>query len=174
MTDHPPILSIVGRSNSGKTTLIVKLLPWLSARGWRVGTLKHDVHGFTMDHEGKDTYRHFEAGARRVVIAGTTELALRERLDEPPEREAVVERFFKGMDLVIAEGYKTGRWPKIEVVRSALSSRPLCLGDETLVALVTDLPAPPPVPAFGLEDVEALGSWIERRFLKGPREGERP
>ena len=87
-----------------------------------MGALKHDVHGFTMDHEGKDTYRHFEAGARRVVIAGTTELALRERLDEPPEREAVVERFFKGMDLVITEGYKTGRWPKIEVVRSALSS----------------------------------------------------
>ncbi len=167
MASSVPVLSIVGRSNSGKTTLIVKLLPWLTARGWRVGTIKHDVHGFTMDHEGKDTYRHFEAGADRVLIAGAGEIAFRQRAPEPQEREALVARFFDGVDMVITEGYKTGDWPKVEVVRSERSTDPLCLGEATLRALVTDVPCDCSVPAFGLEDVEGLGRWIEETFLGG-------
>ncbi len=169
MASPVPVLSIVGRSNSGKTALIERLLPWLAARGWRVGTLKHDVHGFRMDHEGKDTYRHFQAGSRRVVIAGPSEVALRERVEAPLEAGALVERFFGGMDLVITEGYKTGSWPKVEVVRAARSPEPICLGDETLAAVATDVPGPWPVPSFGLEDAEGLGGWIERCFLGGRR-----
>lgn len=165
MPKSVPVISIVGRSNSGKTTLIEELLRWLTRRGWRVGTLKHDVHGFTMDHEGKDTYRHFEAGAERVAIAGAGEVAVRERVFGPPEREALVERFFGEMDLVITEGYKTGDWPKIEVVRSARSSDPICLEDGTLKALVTDVKGSWPVPAFALDDVPAVGAWIEEHFL---------
>jgi molybdopterin-guanine dinucleotide biosynthesis protein B len=164
-----PVLSVVGRSNSGKTTLIVKLLQWLTARGWRVGTIKHDVHGFTMDYEGKDTYRHFNAGADRVLIAGAGEIAFRQRAQDPPEREALVGRFFDGVDMVITEGYKTGDWPKIEVVRKARSTEPLCLGDSTLRAVVSDMEGPFPVPAFGLDEVDRLGLWIENSFLGGRR-----
>ncbi len=167
MASAVPVLSVVGRSNSGKTTLIVKLLPWLTARGWRVGTIKHDVHGFTMDHEGKDTYRHFEAGADRVLIAGAGEIAFRQRAQEEQEREALVARFFDGVDMVITEGYKTGDWPKVEVLRSGRSRHPLCLGDATLKALVTDVAGDYPVPVFGLDDVSGLGRWIEATFLEG-------
>ncbi len=167
MASAVPVLSVVGRSNSGKTTLIVRLLPWLTARGWRVGTIKHDVHGFTMDHEGKDTYRHFEAGADRVLIAGTGELAFRQRAPEAQEREALVARFFDGVNMVITEGYKTGDWPKVEVLRSERSRHSLCLGDATLRALVTDVPGDYPVPVFDLEDVDGLGRWIEETFLGG-------
>ena len=165
----PKVLSIVGRSNSGKTTVIERIVPRLSARGWRVGTLKHDVHGFQMDHEGKDTYRHFASGALRVAIAGPSELAYRERLDGPLASEAVVARFFEGMDLVLTEGYKAGEWPKIEVVRAARSRESLCAQDPTLRALVTDLPGPWPVPAFGLDDAESLAIWVEREILGGKR-----
>ena len=165
MSERVPVLSVVGRSNSGKTTLIEKLLPWLTARGWRVGTLKHDVHGFTMDHEGKDTYRHFEAGAERVLIAGPRELAFRERVTLPLERETLIEKFFEGLDLVITEGYKTGDWPKIEVVRAARSIEPICLEDETLMALATDVKGSWPVPTFELDDAQAIGSWIETQLL---------
>lgn len=166
MNPAPPVVSVVGRSDSGKTTLIVKLLPWLSARGWRVGTVKHDVHGFTMDHEGKDTYRHFEAGAGAVLIAGPGEIAYRERTSATAPAAELVERFMGGFDLVITEGYRTGSWPKVEVVRSARSREPLCLEDPCLRALVTDLRGPFPVASFGLDDVEALGLWLEGEFLR--------
>ncbi|MGC8762035.1 MAG: molybdopterin-guanine dinucleotide biosynthesis protein B [Acidobacteriota bacterium] len=162
----PRVLSIVGKSGSGKTTLLEALLPRLKARGLKVGTLKHDVHGFRMDHEGKDTYRHFAAGADRVVIAGPGETALRERCGEPPAAEALVERFMEGMDLVLTEGYRTGSWPKVEVVRRARSERPLCAGDPRLVALVTDLPGPWGVRVFGLGEAEALAAWIAEEFLE--------
>jgi molybdopterin-guanine dinucleotide biosynthesis protein B len=163
----PKVLSIVGRSNSGKTTLIERLIPKLTGRGWKVGTLKHDVHGFRMDHEGKDTDRHYESGALRVAISGPAELAYRERLAAPLASETVVARFFEEVDLVLTEGYKTGSWPKVEVVRSARSPQPLCAGDPTLRAVVTDLPGPWPVPAFGLEETDALARWVEREFLGG-------
>lgn len=165
----PKVLSVVGRSNSGKTTVIERVVSLLVARGWRVGTLKHDVHGFEMDHEGKDTYRHFESGAHRVAIAGPFELAYRERLGSPVESGAVVARLFEGMDLVLTEGYKTGSWPKVEVVRAARSPEPLCVGDPTLRAVVTDLPGPWPVPAFRLDDADGLANWVEREFLGGER-----
>jgi len=162
----PRVLSIVGKSGSGKTTLIEALLPLLKARGLKVGTLKHDVHGFRMDHEGKDTYRHFAAGADRVVIAGPGETALRERCAEPPPAEALVARFMEGMDLVLTEGYRTGAWPKVEVVRRARSEGPLCAGDRHLVAVVTDLPGPWEVRSFALDDAEALAAWIAGEFLQ--------
>lgn len=164
--DGPRVLSIVGRSGSGKTTLIEALLPFLKARGLNVGTLKHDVHGFRMDHEGKDTFRHFAAGADRVVIAGPGETALRERRSEPPEAQTLVARFMEGMDLVLTEGYRTGSWPKVEVVRRARSESPLCAEDPSLVALVTDLPGPWGVRTFALGDVEALAAWIVEEFLR--------
>ncbi len=166
-TSHPAVLSIVGRKDSGKTALLEHLVRHLTLRGWRVGTFKHDAHGFRMDYEGKDTDRHFQAGANRVLIASDTELAFRRRLTEPLQREALLSHFFQGLDLVITEGYKTGPWPKIEVVRSKRSPEPLCLHDPTLIALFTDLERPFPVPVFELGKPEALAAWVEERFPRG-------
>jgi len=165
MPDFPRVLSIVGRSGTGKTTLVEGLLPWLISRSWRVGTLKHNAHAFRMDHEGRDTYRHFEAGAERVAVAGPGEFAYRERLRVGANPETLIERFFQGLDLVLTEGYKTGPWPKVEVVRAAVSREPTCLKNPGLRALVTDVPGTFPIPVFGLQDVEGLGHWIEKVIL---------
>lgn len=159
------VVSVVGSSGSGKTTLLEGLIPWLIGRGWRVAVLKHDAHRFQIDREGKDTARLFDAGARQVAIAGQGEIALRERVEGRSEPEELVRRLFHDIDLVLTEGYKTGGWPKIEVVRGAHGGDPGCLDDPTLRAVVSDLDRRWPVPAFELGDVESVGEWIESEFL---------
>jgi molybdopterin-guanine dinucleotide biosynthesis protein B len=133
-----PIISIVGRSNSGKTTLIEKIIPELKKRGYKVGTIKHDAHGFEIDYEGKDTYRHFKAGTDTVVIASSKKMALIKRLNHSLSLDELVERFFQDMDIVITEGYKTQDKPKIEVFRSEVHDKPVCTDEDNRIALVSD------------------------------------
>ena len=113
-----PVVSIVGqRSNSGKTTLLVKLLAEAKRRGWRVAAVKHDVHGFEMDKPGKDTWRFAQAGADVVVISSPEKMAMIEKVQEERTLEQVLERI-RDVDLIFTEGYKHGNQPRIEVFRS--------------------------------------------------------
>lgn len=163
-----PIVSIVGNSGSGKTTLIEKLIPILKKRGWRVGTIKHDVHGFEIDHEGKDTWRHQRAGADATCISSPEKLALIRRLKSEYSLERLeAEVLRSGLDLILTEGYKKEDKPKIEVFRSAQGGEPVCLGDPTLVALATDAELELGVPRFHMDDAEGLAAFIEERFLTG-------
>ena len=95
-----PIVSIVGKSDSGKTTLLVKLIPILKRKGYRVATIKHDVHGFEMDREGKDTYRHFHCGADAVLISSPRKIALIKRIEQEAPLDALAEQFYPDMDIV--------------------------------------------------------------------------
>ncbi|HEY66503.1 MAG TPA: molybdopterin-guanine dinucleotide biosynthesis protein B [Caldilineae bacterium] len=160
----PPIIAIVGRSGSGKTTFMEKLIPELKARGWRVGVIKHHGHTSPLDQPGKDTWRHAEAGADRVAIASSVELALFERLSRCPAPTEIVARFFTDMDIILAEGYRQSELPKIEICRAARSSELLCEPDE-LLAIMSDLRFPISVPQFDLEDVAGVADLIEARFL---------
>lgn len=158
-----PIISIVGKSESGKTTLIEKLIPELKKRGYRIGTIKHAHHGFQIDREGKDSFRHKAAGADMVIVASPESIAMvknggGETLDSASE-------YFSGMDIVITEGYKRENKPKIEVFRKARHREPLCRDDNNLVALVTDDDMDLNVPRFGLEDIKDLADFIEKKFL---------
>ena len=162
----PPILSIVGVSDSGKTTLIVKLVPELKRRGYRIGTIKHDAHGFEIDYEGKDTYRHFHAGADAVAISSSAKMALIKRLEEPLSLYEIVDRFLGEMDLVITEGFKRMDAPKIEMYRSVLNDGPICTDEDNRIAVVGDVRVPVDVPQFDLDDVQGVADFIERRFLK--------
>ena len=164
-THQPPLLSIVGASGSGKTTLIEALLPWLRARGVRVAVLKHDSHGFQIDHAGKDTDRIFRAGARQVAIAGPEEIALRERVDEEEDARTLANRLFHSVDLVLTEGYNTGPWPKIEVLRQGAGDELRCRGDAHLKLVVTDRKDEFSVPALGLDDVQGVGEWVLREMV---------
>jgi len=159
-----PIISVVGKSDVGKTTLLVKLIPELKARGYRIATIKHDTHGFDIDRPGKDTWKHAEAGADIVAISSPTKVAFIEKVERELTLDEVASRI-KGVDLIITEGYKRGDKPKIEVHRKALGEGLLCT-EEELLAVVTDEPLPLNVPLFGLDDVAGLADFIEARVLK--------
>jgi molybdopterin-guanine dinucleotide biosynthesis protein MobB len=163
----PPIVSIVGKSNTGKTTLIEKLIPLLVARGWRVGTIKHDAHSFDVDHPGKDTWRHREAGAAVVALSSAERLFVTRTLSAPPSLAEIVASAFAGhVDLVVTEGYKRGGAVKIEVHRNARSDALICdPAVDDLVAVVSDRAWEVGVPVFGLDDAEAIVEFIVTRFL---------
>ncbi|HWI52622.1 MAG TPA: molybdopterin-guanine dinucleotide biosynthesis protein B [Symbiobacteriaceae bacterium] len=161
-----PILSIVGCGKCGKTTLVERLVAELTRRGFAIGTLKHDVHGFNMDHEGKDTWRHKQAGARAVCIIGPDQVAV---IRSTPEREfsafdAV--KLLGPVDLVITEGFKRAGFPKIEIFSSVRNEGELlCAGDPLLLAVAGDLPVETSLPRFDWNDISALADFVEGRFL---------
>jgi len=163
-----PIVCIVGRSDSGQTTLIEKIIGELLARGFRVGTIKHDTHGFDIDHEGKDSYRLFHAGSEATAILSPQKTALVRREREEMSLRAVASSFMPGYDIILAEGFKRQDRPKIEIVRSAVGSDPLCAPKgEGLVALVTDTDIPGyDVPRFGLDDVAGVCDFLAETFMK--------
>ncbi|MGB9661270.1 MAG: molybdopterin-guanine dinucleotide biosynthesis protein B [Moorellaceae bacterium] len=158
-----PIISVVGKSDSGKTTLLTKLLPELKARGYRVATIKHDTHGFDIDRPGKDTWKHAEAGADIVVISSPAKVALIEKVPRELTLDEVAARVW-GVDLIITEGYKRGDKPKIEVHRAAVGGDLLCT-EEELLAVVTDEPLPVNVPTFDWDEVAGLADLIEQKVL---------
>ncbi len=159
----PPVISIVGRSGSGKTTLIERLLPELTRRGYRVGTIKHTHHEVRSDREGKDSARHRAAGAATVVLASEREIALFKDAAQP--RLDALLRYFDDVDLVITEGYKRERRPKIEVLRRDIGNELLCRFDPTLIAVAADMTLEASVPVFALDDAAGLAGFIAERFL---------
>ena len=150
--NHPAVLAVSGVHNSGKTTLLEKLLPILKRKGLKVGVIKHDGHDFTPDVPGTDSYRLREAGAEGVAVYSDNRYLLTElfRLTEQ-DLLALFERH--GYDLVLLEGYKSSGWPKIEVVRKAVSDTPVSFQP---LAIVGDIPGAD----FGLDEPEALADWI--------------
>lgn len=164
----PPIISIVSKKNAGKTTLLEKLIPALCQRGYRVGTIKHDYHGFEIDHEGKDTWRHKQAGARTVVISSPRKIAMIKDIDREIDLDQIVATYFQDMDLVITEGYKKEGKPQIEVFRKAAHAMPLHSKDapQTLMAVASDVPIDLGVPRFDIDDFLSLAAFIEERVLR--------
>jgi molybdopterin-guanine dinucleotide biosynthesis protein B len=160
-----PIVSIVGKSDSGKTTLIEKLLPELTRRGYRIATVKHDVHGFEVDREGKDSWRHKQAGAHTVVIASPRKAALIRDVEKDWTLEEIRERLIQDVDLILSEGYKKDVQPKIEIFRKEKHQELLCTKEDRLVAIVSNQTFEVGVPCFGLEDMKGLGDFIEQAFL---------
>jgi len=159
----PPVICIVGRSQSGKTTLIEKLIPLLIQRGFRIGTVKHSHHIFDFDKTGKDSWRHKDAGAETVIVASPGKIALVKN-DHQGSLDGLL-KFFEDMDLVITEGYKKENKPKIEVVRAARHSKPLLKSDKHLIAVVSDTDIDVDVPKFGLDDIEKLAAFVEDNYL---------
>jgi molybdopterin-guanine dinucleotide biosynthesis protein B len=161
-----PIVSIVGRSNTGKTTLIEKLIPELKRRGYRVATIKHNIHGFDIDHEGKDSWRHKMAGALMTVIASPQRVAVIEDVTRDYELEELRDQYIRNVDIVISEGFKANPHPKIEVVRAELSHEPICTKEDNLIAVVSDRPLDRGVPCVDIDDVRSLVDLIEERLFK--------
>jgi len=160
---RPALVAIVGKSDSGKTTLIEKVVPELVKLGLRVGTVKHDAHSFEIDHPGKDSWRHGQAGAYAYAIASPERLAFITKLDGEMPLVDIARRFFAGFDLVVAEGYKRTAPHRVELFRvGAGHADPLCGPDEAM-ALVTDSTLQHEH-TFGLEDGAGLAHFLAVRL----------
>ena len=163
VSSHPPVVSIVGNSGSGKTTLLEKLIRQLKQRGHKVGTIKHDVHGFEMDRKGKDSWRHKNAGAATTIISSPFQIGMVKDVAHDQDIDEIVP-LLAHVDIILTEGYKRGDRPKIEMFRPEVSPEPLCRGDNRLIALVGTAPVDIGVPYFAADDIEALAGFIIDRF----------
>jgi len=161
-----PVVSVVGKSNSGKTTLIEKMIGELVRRGYRVATIKHNRHGFEIDHEGKDSWRHKQAGARTTVIASPQRVAVVEDTEKDFDIGELVDRYIREADIVLSEGFKKNPFPKIEVNRREMKQDLLCSLEDNLFAIASDKPHMSGVPCLDINDISGLVDMIESRFLK--------
>jgi molybdopterin-guanine dinucleotide biosynthesis adapter protein len=160
-----PVVSIVGTSNTGKTTLIEGIIPKLVAMGLKVATIKHHFGGFDIDIPGKDSYRHKQAGAATTIITAPGKIALVADLRGDLSLAEVMSRYVRDVDILIAEGYKGEPVAKIEVYRKKTTEGPVCLNDPNLLALVTDEEITASVPVFKADDVAGVTALIVSRLL---------
>jgi molybdopterin-guanine dinucleotide biosynthesis protein B len=166
------VVGFAGYSGSGKTTLVERLIPALARHGLRVSVVKHAHHSFDIDHAGKDSWRHREAGAQEVVVASSRRLALMREFGR--ERELSVHQLIAeldpGVDWVLVEGFKHGDLLKIEVWRAAAGQPARYPHDAFIAALATDspgqLPEPTLRPVLDLNDPDAVAAWL---IDNGPR-----
>lgn len=163
-TDKKPrIFAVSGVKNSGKTTLITRILPLLTEKGLKVATIKHDGHEFDADVPGTDTYRHFHAGAYGTVIFSDSKYMVVKKQSRMTEEQMM--EWFPEADLILLEGFKTCPYPKIELIRRGNSVKSVCEGYH-LVAVATDLKpeelecSDRSVPILDLNDTQEIVSCI--------------
>ena len=161
------IIGLAGWSGSGKTTLVTKLIPRLIARGIKVSTLKHAHHGFDLDQPGKDSFFHRAAGATEVIISSAKRWAILHELREETEWDlgALVEKM-SPVDLVLVEGFKRDKFPKLEIHRAA-NGKPLIHPDDPhIVAIASDIALPKAnIPVIDLNDIEAIAELLLERAV---------
>ena len=163
MIKQTPIICVAGKSESGKTTLIEKLIAELKKLVYRIGSIKHACLSFDIDKKGKYSWRHRKAGSDIVVIASTDKIAMIK--DNDCNSLDCLKKYFNDVDLIIAEGYNKENINKIEIVRKASGKKPLCMDDSKPIALVTDSDTGHNVPEFGLEEINNLADFIEKKYL---------
>jgi molybdopterin-guanine dinucleotide biosynthesis protein B len=160
-----PIISIAGRPKVGKTTFLVKLIAELRQRGYHIGIIKHSVHAFAIDKEGKDTWKHLQAGADAVAFVSPHHLSLVRQVEQEIDLDRAA-AMLGDVDLILTEGYKRAHKPKIEISRRDLGLDLVCRHTE-IIAVVSDHPITLNVPRFDLEDACGVASLIEEQFLLG-------
>jgi molybdopterin-guanine dinucleotide biosynthesis protein MobB len=165
-----PVFGIVGRSNSGKTTLVVRLVEELVRRGYKVGTIKHCPHGFELNRPDSDTARHFAAGAQTVAMASGDSWALVSRTNVSPTLADLLQAMPRQtLDLVLVEGFKTEpEIKKIEVAVNPPAEDLVCAsGGGNFVAVVTEnAPVPPDIPLYHPDDIVGLAELIIKTLIQ--------
>lgn len=160
-----PIITIIGKSGSGKTTYLEKLIAEFKHRNYRVGTIKHHSHsGFDIDKPGKDSWRHAQAGSDHVIIAAPDKVASYRLIEHELTLDEIATQM-QDVDIILVEGYKRAEKPAIEVVRAANSTEILS-SPEQRVAVVADIPLDLGVPQFDLDNAVAVADLLEQQFLR--------
>ena len=159
-----PIVSIVGHSQSGKTTLVERLIGEFKGRGYRVATVKHTCKDFDIDKQGRDTWRYTEAGSDAVVISAPQKLALIKSQDGNDSIDEILRLLGEDFDIIFVEGFHQAHVPKIEVYRKELNTGLRCdPGD--LKAIVSDDTLDVDVPQFSVGDISGIADFINERII---------
>jgi molybdopterin-guanine dinucleotide biosynthesis protein B len=160
------VIGFAGYSGSGKTTLLERLIPALRHKGLRVSVVKHAHHRFDIDHPGKDTFRHREAGAFEIVVASDKRLALMREFEQPTQLSVhqLIAELYGGVDWVLVEGFKDSDLQKMEVWRASSQKPARYMDDDFIIAIATDspdqLPQPTQRPVLDLNDAGAIADWL--------------
>lgn len=158
-----PVVGLAGYSGSGKTTFLEKLIVELKGRGYRLGIIKHTHHPVEWEQPGKDTWRHARAGADVVALAAPDGVFVSRKCVNPGPADAIA--LVGEVDLIIVEGFKKEKWPKIEVYARGIAERPDLSGEERL-AVVSETPLGGEVPWFAPDDAPGVADLIELEVLK--------
>ncbi|TET75327.1 MAG: molybdopterin-guanine dinucleotide biosynthesis protein B [Dehalococcoidia bacterium] len=164
-----PIVCVVGKTGAGKTHVIEMLVAELKNRGYRVATIKHSAHGFDLDQPAKDSWRHAQAGSDAVVISSPQKFALIRKVDHDSSLAELSRFIGSDFDIILAEGFKQDKAPKIEVHRQELGRDLLCAQEE-LLALATDESMDLNIPQYSPDDALGLVDLIEKRYLNKEEE----
>jgi len=164
-----PIVCVVGKSGVGKTYVMEKLVAELKSRGYRVATIKHSASGFDIDQEGKDTWKHAQAGSDTVAISSPQKIAIIRKVDHDHNLAELYRFIGPDFDIILAEGFKHDKAPKIEVHRKKFGPDLLCTKEE-LLAIATDEKLDMDVPQYNFEDAPGLVDLIVKRFLTSEKE----
>ncbi|HHV64084.1 MAG TPA: molybdopterin-guanine dinucleotide biosynthesis protein B [Peptococcaceae bacterium] len=165
MSKIPLVCIVAARSGTGKTTFMEKLIAELVGRGYRVGAIKSDSHGFEIDVPGKDSWRFAQAGARATAIIGPDRFALIQKTQEKKDLDEVA-ALIQDVDLILVEGYKAAEKPRIEVIRKEMGTE-LVSPLEYLIGVVTDLKEiSVPVPVFALDDYAGIADLLIGKYLR--------
>lgn len=159
----PPVICVVGRSHSGKTTLVERLVPELKSKGYRVATVKH-AQEVDMDRPGTDSWRHLDAGSEAMVLTTNEKLYMIKAIAGAPGLDEIARLLGEDYDIVVAEGFKAQSAPKIEVQRNATG--PLLSDLKGLFAVVSDDPVETKARKFSWADIKELAEVIEQGFIK--------
>jgi molybdopterin-guanine dinucleotide biosynthesis protein B len=160
----PPIVSIVGNSKSGKTTLIEKLIQELKSRNHRVATIKHAPQGTTFDEPDKDTWRHLQAGSEVTIVSSKDKMVLIKPVAPDITLDEIARLLGEDYDIILAEGFKQDKAPKIEVHRK--EAGPPLKDIKRLIAIATDEPLETKTRQFSLEDIKGLADFLDEGFIK--------
>ena len=160
------VVCFAGYSGSGKTTLVEGVIGALKLRGLRVSVVKHAHHKFDIDHPGKDTWRHREAGAFEVIAVSDRRMALMREFEQPTQLTVhqLIAELDHGVDWVLVEGFKQSKLPKVEVWRADAGQPARYMHDDHVVAIATGdpdrLPEPSQLPLLDINDHDAVAQWL--------------
>ena len=160
-----PVVCVIGEQDSGKTTLIEKLIGEFVRRGYRVSTVKHTAHSFELDREGSDSYRHTKAGADKIALSHLTQFAMIEKRMVERGLDDIVHLLEPDTDIILVEGYKGLKdYPKIKLIKD---SKEIVSKEENLIATVgSGRPIKEDIPYFDINDPRAIVDFLEEKFMK--------
>jgi len=159
-----PVIAIVGKSGAGKTVIMEKLITEFKARGYCVGAVKHTHQAVELDEPGKDSWRFSQADSDAVAVSSPSRITIFKKLDREPSLEQTVLLLGDSYDIILAEGFKTTRAPKIEVCPTGKTEDMVC-SESDLRAVISDRRIPVKIPVFGRDDIVKVADFIEHEII---------